>query len=98
MRNFPEEDIDHNPFYEEMDHTTCFTDDVITLKSVNNDANGHSRLYLIVLLFYIFLRNAIALDQELAILYGSFNLTISTKTTLLVKTFVKSCFCFEKAI
>ena len=25
------------------------------------------------------------LDQELAILYGSFNLTISTKTTLLVK-------------
>ena len=26
-----------------------------------------------------------ALDQELAILYGSFNLTISTKTTLLVK-------------
>ena len=25
MRNFPEEDIDHNPFYEEMDHTTCFT-------------------------------------------------------------------------
>ena len=42
-------------------------------------------MYLIVLLFYIFLGNAMALDQELAILYGSFNLTISTKTTLLVK-------------
>ena len=25
MRNFPEEEIDHNPFYEEMDHKTCFT-------------------------------------------------------------------------
>ena len=25
MRIFPEEEIDHNPFYEEMDHTTCFT-------------------------------------------------------------------------
>ena len=39
-----------------------------------------------ILLFYIFLRNAMAFDKELAILYGFFNLRISKKTTLLEKS------------
>ena len=39
-----------------------------------------------VLLFYIFLRNVIAFDKELAILYGFFNLRISKKFTLLEKS------------
>ena len=37
------------------------------------------------LLFYIFLRNVMAFDRELAILYGFFNLRISKKTTLPAK-------------
>ena len=32
-----------------------------------------------ILLFYIFLRNVMAFDKELAILYGFFNLRISKK-------------------
>ena len=39
-----------------------------------------------ILLFYIFLRNVMAFDKELAILYGFFNLRISKKTTLLEKS------------
>ena len=35
-----------------------------------------------ILLFYIFLRNVMAFDKELAILYGFFNLRISKETTL----------------
>ena len=38
-----------------------------------------------ILLFYIFLRNVMAFDKELPILYGFFNLRISKKTTLLEK-------------
>ena len=38
-----------------------------------------------ILLFYIFLRNVMAFDKELAILYGFFSLRISKKTTLLEK-------------
>ena len=37
------------------------------------------------LLFYIFLKNVMAFDKELAILYGFFSLRISKKTTLLEK-------------
>ena len=39
-----------------------------------------------ILLFYIFLRNVMAFDIELAILYGFFNLRISEKSTLLEKS------------
>ena len=39
-----------------------------------------------ILLFYIFLRNAMTFDKELAIFYGFFNLRISKKTTLLRKS------------
>ena len=35
-----------------------------------------------VLLFYILLRNVVAFDKALPILYGFFNLRISKKTTL----------------
>ena len=35
------------------------------------------------LLFYIFRRNFVAFDKELAILHGVFNLRISKKTTIL---------------
>ena len=38
-----------------------------------------------ILLFYIFLKNVMAFDKELAILYGFFSLRISKKTTLLEK-------------
>ena len=38
------------------------------------------------ILFYIFMRNVIAFDKELPILYGFFNLRISKKTTLLEKS------------
>ena len=54
-----------------------------------------------ILLFYIFLRNAMAFDKELAILYEFSNLRISKKTTLLEKSanearifFVFFCFSF----
>ena len=36
-----------------------------------------------ILLFYIFLRNVMAFDKKLTILYGFFNLKISKKTKLL---------------
>ena len=39
-----------------------------------------------ILLFYIFLRNVMAFDKELAILYGLKNLKISKKTTFLEKS------------
>ena len=39
-----------------------------------------------ILLFYIFLRNVMAFDKELAILYGLFNLKISKKATFLEKS------------
>ena len=39
-----------------------------------------------IFLFYIFLRNVMAFDEELALLYGFFNLRISKKTTLLEKS------------
>ena len=35
-----------------------------------------------ILLFYFILRNVMAFDKELAILYGFFNLRISKETTL----------------
>ena len=42
-------------------------------------------LYCFILLFYIFLRNVMAFDKELAILYGFFNLRISEKLLFLKK-------------
>ena len=39
-----------------------------------------------ILLFYIFSRNVMAFDKELAILYGFFNLRISKKIALLEKS------------
>ena len=39
-----------------------------------------------ILLFYIFLRNVMVFDIELAFLYGFFNLRISKKTTILEKS------------
>ena len=39
-----------------------------------------------ILLFYIILRNFMAFDKEIAILYGFFNLRISKKTALLEKS------------
>ena len=39
-----------------------------------------------ILLVYIFLRNFMAFDKKLAILYGFFNLKISKKTALLEKS------------
>ena len=39
-----------------------------------------------ILLFYIFLRNVMAFEKKLAILYGFFNLRISKNTTLLEKS------------
>ena len=40
----------------------------------------------LILLFYIFLRDVMVFDKELAILYGFLNLIISKKTTLLEKS------------
>ena len=42
--------------------------------------------FCISLLFYIFLRNVMAFDKDLAILYGVFNLRISEETTPLEKS------------
>ena len=39
-----------------------------------------------ILLFYIFLRNIMLFDKELATSYGFFNLRISKNTTLLEKS------------
>ena len=41
---------------------------------------------LCILLFNIYVRNVMAFDKELAILYRFFNLRISTKTTFLEKS------------
>ena len=38
-----------------------------------------------ILLFYIFLRNVLVFDKELAIIYESFNLKFSKKSTLVEK-------------
>ena len=38
-----------------------------------------------ILMFYIFLRNVMPFDQELAILYGFFKLRISKKKTTLLE-------------
>ena len=45
----------------------------------------HMDINFCILLFYIFLRNVMAFDKELALLYGFSNSRISKKTTLLEK-------------
>ena len=46
----------------------------------------HMDINFCILLFYIFLRNVMAFDKELAFLYGFSNSRISKKTTLLEKS------------